>query len=276
MRKKLRRAALFMALLCAPLAHAQNSDLGEFSAKGNGIVVPAKSWDVSAAAENQIETVHFIEGQMVKQGDLLVTFDQVFKQWDARIAELDHIQALSDLELARADLARMEKLGATSVPEVHIIEARARVKSTEAHVEITDLNAQKAKALSDLQLIYAPFDGQMSAPRFRDNANVVAESPEIGTLYQLDPIHVRVEGTFERHEARILAGETHDSVMEGLVLELELPSGTAFPHQGRLVATPFEFDPETGIGYSIAEFPNPEFLLRPGMKVQVTSYEKEN
>jgi RND family efflux transporter MFP subunit len=263
-------------MLCATAAHAQNSDLGEFSAEGNGIVVPAKSWDVSAAAENQIETVHFIEGQMVKEGELLVTFDQVFKQWDARIAELDHIQALSDLELARADLARKEKLGESSVPEVQIIEAQARVKSAEAQVEITDLNAQKKKALSDLQLIYAPFDGQMSAPRFRDNANVVAESPEIGTLYQLDPIHVRVEGTFDRHEARILAGDTHDSVKDSLVLVLELPGGNTFPHQGKLVSTPFEFDPETGIGYSIAEFPNPELLLRSGMKVRVTSYQKSN
>lgn len=273
MGKTLRRAALVMTLFCTTVANAQSSDSGVFSAEGNGIVVPAKSWDVSAAAENQIETVHFIEGQMVKEGDLLVTFDQVFKKWDARIAELEHLQAISDLELAKAELSRMEKLGETSVPKVQIIEARARVRSAEARVEIADLDAQKAKALSDLQLIHAPFDGQMSAPRFRDNANVVAESPEIGTLYQLNPIHVRIEGTYERHEERILAGETQESVMEGLTIVLELPGGAEFPHKGRLISTPFEFDPETGIGYSIAEFPNPEYLLRPGMKVQVTSYE---
>ena len=274
--RKLLRAALISTVLCTTIANAQSGDPGAFSAEGNGIVVPARSWDVSAVTENQIETVHFIEGQMVKEGDLLVTFDQVFKQWDARIAELDHRQAISDLELAKADLARMEKLGATSVPEVQIIEARARVRSAEARVEITDLDAQRAKALSDLQLIHAPFDGQMSAPRFRDNANVIAESPEIGTLYQLDPIYVRVEGTYERHQERILAGETQDDVMESLTLTLELPGGADYPHTGRLISTPVEFDPETGIGYSVAEFPNPELLLRPGMKVSVTSYEKTN
>ncbi len=263
-----------MAIICAAAATAQDNNLGEFSAEGNGIVIPAKSWDVSAAAENQIDTVHFIEGQIVKEGDLLVTFDQVFKKWDARIGELAHRQAMAELDLAKADLERKEKLGENSVSAVQIAEARSRVVIAEATVETKKLNAEKAKAISDLQLIHAPFDGQMSAPRFRDNANVVAESPEIGTLFQLDPIHVRVEGTYERHQELILAGETQESVMEGLILTLELPGGAEFPHQGRLISTPYEFDSDTGVGYSIAEFPNPEFLLRPGMKVRITSYEK--
>jgi multidrug efflux pump subunit AcrA (membrane-fusion protein) len=260
----------------APIAQTQSEELGEFSATGNGIVVPARSWDVSAAAENQIDTIHFIEGQIVDEGDLLVTFDRVFKQWNARIAEIEHLHAEAELELARQDLARKEKLSDSVVPEVERIELRMKVKIAEGNAEAAKLNAEKAKAISDLQLIHAPFAGQMSAPRFRDNANVVADSPEIGTLYQLDPINVRVEGTYERHQARILAGETQESVMKGLTLVLELPGGAEYPHRGRLISTPFEFDPETGIGYSIASFPNPEFLLRPGMKVQVTSYEKEN
>jgi RND family efflux transporter MFP subunit len=271
-------AALGMFLLAASTlslsADEASHALGAESATGAGIVVPAKSWDVSAAAENQIDTVHFIEGQFVKEGDLLVTFDQVFKQWDAKIAELAHQQAVAELELAQADLSRKKQLGANSVSEVEIAQAEARVEIAEATVETKRLNAEKAKAISDLQLIHAPFDGQMSAPRFRDNANVVADSPEIGTLYQLDPIHVRVAGTYEKHQERILAGESHESVMRSLTLVLELPEGGEFPHQGRLISTPFEFDPETGIGYSIAEFPNPELLLRPGMKVRVTSFEK--
>ena len=247
---------------------------GKLSATGDGIVVPARSWDVSAAAENQIDTIHFIEGQFVEKAELLVTFDQVFKQWDARIGELTHHHAIAELELAQGELARKKQLfEKNAVSEVELTEAEIKVRIAEGNVETADLNAQKAKAISDLQLIYAPFAGQMSAPRFRDNANVVSESPEIGTLYQLDPIHVRVEGTYEKHQERILAGEDQESVMNSLTLVLELPSGTEFPHRGKLISTPFEFDPETGIGYSIAEFPNPEYLLRPGMKVTITSYE---
>ena len=76
MRSKIGAAAIGVAILVNGNALAQDRDVGEFSAEGNGIVVPARSWDVSAAAENQIDTVHFIEGQIVKEGDLLVTFDQ--------------------------------------------------------------------------------------------------------------------------------------------------------------------------------------------------------
>lgn len=269
-------AVLVTVLAATTSVGADGQVLGRISATGEGIVVPARSWDVSAAAENQIDTVHFIEGQFVKEGELLVTFDQVFKQWDARIAELAHIQAQAELGLALEDLKRKERLSESTVSEAQLTEAMARVRIAEASVETKKLNAEKAKAISDLQLIYAPFDGQMSAPRFRDNANVVADSPELGTLYQLDPIHVRVQGTYERHQERIAKGETAQEVMDSLVLVLELPGGTEFPHRGQLISTPFEFDPDTGLGYSIAEFPNPEFLLRPGMKVRVTSYETED
>lgn len=271
--EKKHTSKLLLALAFIVPIGAQGGEVGEFSAKGTGIVEAARSWDVSAMAENQIDTIHFIEGQLVKKGDLLVTFDQVFKKWDARIAELDHLHAEGQLELANEKLHRLEALEENQfASEVMLIEARIEQRLAEEKVESTDLNAQKAKALSDLQLIYAPFDGQMSAPRFRNNSNVIRESPELATLYELDPINVRVEGTYQKHQELVATGKTPEGVMENLMLVLELPDGTEYLHRGRLISTPVEYDPETGVGYSLASFPNPKHLLRRGMKVTVTSY----
>jgi hypothetical protein len=60
-----------------------------------------------------------------------------------------------------------------------------------------------------------------------------------------------------------------------ITLVIELPHGTEYPHTGRLLTTAFSYETETGIGTGIAEFPNPERVLRPGLKVKVTSYEKQ-
>jgi multidrug efflux pump subunit AcrA (membrane-fusion protein) len=45
-----------------------------------GTVVAARSWNVSAEMGGKINRIHFIEGQQVYQGDLLVEFDTDFKK----------------------------------------------------------------------------------------------------------------------------------------------------------------------------------------------------
>jgi multidrug efflux pump subunit AcrA (membrane-fusion protein) len=115
----------------------------------------------------------------------------------------------------------------------------------------------------------------VSAPLYRDNANVdPARDTEIATLVQLDPINVRAEAKYQRAQIRVKDGQTDSEVLERLTLTLELPDGTMYPHRGRLLTVPYKFDSETGIGTVIAQFPNPNLLLRPGLKVKVTSYER--
>ena len=272
-------AGFGLTFSCAtPLAMAEDapSAYGKFSASGDAVIIPARSWDLSAVASNQIHKIYFIEGQFVKKGDLLVEFDTEFKKYDARLGELEVIRAKAALEEAREELARKKKLSSLAVSEVELRETEIEVEVAEANVESAELLAAKAKAISDLQKIYAPFDGQLSAPLFRDNANVnVAEDTEIATIFQLDPVHVRVEGNYERLQTRVSAGQTEDEVLDSLTLVLELPDGSKYPHQGKLLTTPYKYDSETGVGHSIAEFPNPDRVLRPGLQVKVTSYEKQ-
>ena len=47
-------------------------------------------------------------------------------------------------------------------------------------------------------------------------------------------------------------------------LELLLADGTVFPHKGKLVIIDRAVDVKTGTLTAIAEFPNPDALLRPG------------
>ena len=63
-------------------------------------------------------------------------------------------------------------------------------------------------------------------------------------------------------------------VLGRITLALELPNGTRYSSAGRLLTSAFKFDPETGLGTVIGEFPNPKHILRPGLKVSVNAYER--
>ena len=59
-------------------------------------------------------------------------------------------------------------------------------------------------------------------------------------------------------------GHPPAGLLIGVVLELILADGSVFPHKGRVVIADRAVDLKTGTLSLIAEFPNPEGLLRPG------------
>ncbi len=263
----------FFGVLAQDASNAKDN----FTSAGTGIVLPARSWDISAEVSNKINKLHFIEGQFVKKGDLLVEFDRAFKELEVRLANAALAQAKAQLAKANENLARKEKLSEGVVSEADLRDALLDATIAEAEAETAGIQLQKAEIILSVQKLYAPFDGQMTAPRYRENANVdVAEGHEIATLIQLDPIHVRIAGKYERLFDRLSAGQSEAEELSRITLVLELPNGTRYLHAGRLLTSAFKFDPDTGLGTVIGEFPNPEHILRPGLKVKVNGYERRD
>lgn len=261
--------------LAGAMAQEASNDYGTFTASGPGIVVPARSWDISAEVSNKISKLHFIEGQFVKKGDLLVEFDRGFKTLEVRLAKTALARAKASLAKAKEKLARKEKLSERAVSEAVLREAMLDAQIAQADAEKAATQLEMAELILSVQKLYAPFDGQMSAPRYRENANVdLKEGHEIATLIQLNPIHVRVESKYERLFTRLTTGQNETEVLGRITLVLELPDGTRYPHTGRVLTSAFKFDPKTGLGTGVGEFPNPDHILRPGLKVKVSGYER--
>ena len=263
----------FAGVLAQEVSNAKDN----FTSSGTGIVLPARSWDISAEVSNKINKLHFIEGQFVKKGDLLVEFDRAFKLFEVRLAKTALAQAKAELAKAKEKLARKEKLSESAVSVAELRDAVLDASIAEAEAEKAAIQLKMAELILSVQELHAPFDGQMTAPRYRENANVdVAEGHEIATLIQLDPIHVRIEGKYERLFDRLSAGQSEAKVLGRMTLVLELPTGTRYSHTGRLLTSAFQFNPDTGLGTVIGEFPNPAHILRPGLKVKVSGYERSN
>jgi hypothetical protein len=50
-----------------------------------------------------------------------------------------------------------------------------------------------------------------------------------------------------------------------------LPTGDKYPLKGHLIAGAYEFNPTTQTTAVVIEFPNPDYLLRPGLNVTLQS-----
>jgi hypothetical protein len=55
---------------------------------------------------------------------------------------------------------------------------------------------------------------------------------------------------------------------------LTLPNGSTYEHEGKLISGGFDINPQTGEQSVLVVFPNPKRILRLGLKVVGTGYEK--
>jgi RND family efflux transporter MFP subunit len=209
----------------------------------------------------------------VKKGDVLVEMDKLITTLDLELAEVAVLRAKAAFALTEETLQRQTKLKDRDIASVakfrdaEITAELARVDLLDAEVKL-----KKAKAFLQVQTIYAPFDGQMSALRYRDNANVdIADGTEISTLVQLDPIHVLGQEPFTGSTLDRLKAEkeTFEDLIQKYRAQLILPNGEVYPHEGRGISIAFDIDSETGLISFLLEFPNPRTILRPGLKVKI-------
>ncbi len=249
--------------------------IAEITSTVTGVVVPARAWDVSAEVSNKINRLHFVEGQVVAKGDLLVEFDTGFKELELALAEAQLNEALVAVEKAQEDFVRQQELkDRETVSEAQYQEALFALRAAQASAQTLRVQSDMAASLLAAQKLYAPFSGQMSSPNYRENANVnINRGREVATLVQLDPIHVRAPVPLERVMARLLSGQSEVAIHASIKVGLVLPDGSEFPYMGKIVSASFGLNADTEEAVVLIEFPNPDHLLRPGMEVVVTGYE---
>ncbi len=137
-------------------------------------------------------SVRYNEGQIVRQGDLLVEIDPRPYQVQLMQAEGQLLKDQAALDNARVDLARYEKLLAqNAIPEQQLATQKALVAQYEGAVKTDQGQIENAK----LNLVYcritSPISGRVGL-RLVDPGNIVHASDSNGLLVitQLEPISV--------------------------------------------------------------------------------------
>jgi multidrug efflux pump subunit AcrA (membrane-fusion protein) len=172
-------------------------------------------------------------------------------------------------------LGRFQKLGKTdSIPKNHIEDAEVSRDIAAAKLKEARTNEKLAELVLNNMQLRAPFTGIMSPPfvavgTFMDHDS--RTSKPLAEIVQMDPIWVVAKVPYNVYLERRLAAKSEKETLERAPWTLVLPSGDIYPHTGRLISADYELDRETQTLATWAEFPNPDFLLRPGLKVTVQS-----
>jgi membrane fusion protein, multidrug efflux system len=160
---------------------------------GLGTVQAFNSVLVKSRVDGQIVKINFTEGQNVRAGDTLVEIDPAPFQAALAQAQATKLKDEAQLENARLDLERFNRLATTNaVSKQQIDTARALVAQLEATVKADQAMVDMAQTQLNYTRIRSPIDGRAGS-RVIDAGNFVRganDAAGIVTINQLHPINV--------------------------------------------------------------------------------------
>ena len=255
----------------APAAQRQVQELDEFT----GRLEAPESVDVRSRVTGYIKAVHFRDGQEVKKGDLLFTIDP-----DPYVAELDKARAQlasaqTQVELARADEARGQKLidvKAISQQEYDQLtsgtrNAEANVKAAQAAVEAAQLNVGYTQ-------IRAPIAGRVSRanPAATVGNLVNISDPVLTTIVSLDKVYAYFdagEDAFLKYVRLDREGSRPSSRTHANPVLMGLADDDGYPHHGVMDFVDNRLNPLTGAIRARAVFDNTDRRFTPGLFARI-------
>jgi RND family efflux transporter MFP subunit len=238
-------------------------------------VVAALEGEVAPRLDGLLTNINFTAGQFVKKGDLLFEFATRDKELTLALAQATLKQAEAQLVLAEVKLTNAQTLRARNVAsQMQLLEAQAQRGIAAAKAEEARANMQLAELALTQMKLYAPISGVISRPSIREGAYITKEARDqsrLATIVQLDPIHVVGQAPAAMYFQRGEVLKSLEEVAEQREFGLMLPTGDRYPHKGRPVAGSYEFNAATQTIEVTVEFPNPTYLLRPGLNVVLLS-----
>lgn len=208
--------------------------------------------------------IHFTDGQIVRKGQLLFTIDP--RPFAAAFAEARARQAsaATALTLARADLARANRLIADQAVSAEEVDSlRARVQSAEAALAAARAQVQARRLDVEFTQVRAPITGRVSDRRV-DIGNLVsgdsaASATVLTTVNALDPIYF----TFDGSEALYLKQRRQKQGSDRVEIRLQDEAG--YRWKGKVDFTDNALNDGSGTIRGRAVVANPDYFLTPGM-----------
>ena len=218
-----------------------------------------------------IDSIHFQDGQIVTQGDLLFVIDRRPYAAAVEQAKADVESAQARLEIANLDVERARPLLQTQTVTAREFETRRSTQRNAAAV-VASLEAVLKQAELNLAWteVRAPISGRISDRRI-DAGNLVSGGQTGATLLtvivSVDPIHFvfdASEADYLRYERLDAAGARQSSRYVPNPVSVQLADENDYRHHGRMDFVDNVLNPRTGTIRGRAVFDNKDGLLTPG------------
>jgi multidrug efflux system membrane fusion protein len=247
----------------AEVIHRPLRDWSEFT----GRLEAVQSVEIRPRVSGYIDQIGFQEGARVKKGQILFRIDpRPFRAEEERQLAA-RTRALSELDLAKANHARAQRLigeNAISREEFERLSSADAVAASDLAAANASLDA--AKLNLEFTEVRAPIDGRASRALIT-LGNLVSSDSLLTTIVSDDPVYASFDADeqtflrYSRNAANRAAGE--DPVYMGLTDEKD------FPHRGRLNFVDNQVDRKTGTIRARAVFANPDGIYTPGLFVRI-------
>ncbi len=235
------------------------------------------SVEVRARVSGYLDGVHFKDGQIVKQGDLLFTVDKRPFQNTLDQARANLAQAKSNLAFTQSDYTRGQQLVHDKTITDQTFEQRGQAfHNAEAAVSNNEAAVRQAELDIEFTELRAPVNGRIGDRRVSPGnlvtGGTTGNTTLLATIVSTDPIYFEFtfdEASFLRYERMAKTGNDIASRRAGVPVALKLIDEQDFVHQGHMDFVDNVIDPSTGTIRGRAVFANANNLFTPGMFARV-------
>ena len=229
---------------------------------GLGNVQPFNAVTVRSRVDGEIMRIAFQEGQMVKEGDVLIEIDP--RPYRAALEQAVARKKQDEATIAntRRDLERLSGLGEFASRQ-QVDTQRAQVGSQSAQIAADQAAIDAAQTQLDYATIRAPISGRLGL-RLVDQGNIVRATDQTGIVQiaQLQPISVILtapQAQLPELQAALAAGPVE--------VTASTPAGGTVLDTGKLALINNEVDLASGTVRLKAVFDNAQNRLWPGLSV---------
>ncbi|MEK0082471.1 efflux RND transporter periplasmic adaptor subunit [Benzoatithermus flavus] len=228
---------------------------------------PVQQVGVRARVSGYLQEVHFNDGDIVEAGQLLFVIDPRPYEAAADRIKAQIGEARAQLELARLEQQRTERLVSSSAAAKAVLDQRnAELEAAEAKLAAAEAQLRDAELNLGFTRVTAPFKGRISNRRV-DVGNLVSDQTLLTTIVQLDPIYLAFdmsEADFLAYQRAVQKGELPSTRNRETIVSAHLVDEAGWPHQGTMNFVDNVVDRSTGTIRARAMFPNPDNLITPG------------
>jgi RND family efflux transporter MFP subunit len=228
--------------------------------------------EIRARVSGYLTEIHFEDGQLVKEGDLLFVIDPRPYEATLAAARAQLAQGSAQVELATRQLERTAELRKKDFEPASTYDQRVSdLKVATAAVESAKAAIRSAELNVGFTRITAPLTGRISNHQV-SIGNLVsgsdnATTPAMTTIVSLDPIYFYFdmsEGDYLAYQRATAAGMLNEARETTPPVYARLTDETEWPWKGQLNFLDNQVDRGAGTIRARATFPNPGYFITPG------------
>ena len=215
---------------------------------------------IKSRVDGQVASVHFTEGQHVKQGDVLIRLDPT--DFAARLRQAEGSAARDEALIAktRADTARYTALRERNfVSEEKVNDIRTNEAAAAANLKASQAAAEVARLQLSYTTIRAPITGIVGARLVFPGSSVKINDTTLAVVNRASPLLVAASIP-EKHLPRLRAAMKSG----GMQVDVSIPNDRQQSLKGTVRFIDNAVDPATGTILMKAEIPNTDEKLTPG------------